>query len=88
MFGNLALIVASITTFLGFYFDKSTLWLPVTVFRASVFDLLTRKWVMSERLGSSKTLSMFLKSLCSLVIIYATIGQIICVWLVIKWFIL
>lgn len=59
--------------------------LPVTILLASIVTYFTSGWVMSNRLGSMTTLSMFIKAVLSLVIAYALIGLLINAYLIIVW---
>jgi hypothetical protein len=62
-------------------------WVPLTVLFAGFVDLFTRSWVMSRRLGSARRLSMALQSICATLGLYAMLGQLICIGLVIWWLI-
>ncbi len=84
---NIAVVIATITFLLGISLNQPYLWIPVSVLGAGVIDLFTRSWVMSERLGSAKTLSTTLKSFLALIGFYAMLGQIACVGLILWWFI-
>ena len=84
---NLAIIVSFIVLLIGLFVGENYLWIPISVLIAGVIDLLTRQWVISDRLGSVQTLSIMLKSLLALIGLYAMIGQIACVILLIWWFI-
>lgn len=84
---NTALVMSVITLILGLIFSKSYIFLPASIVIASIIDLLTRQWVMSDRLGSMINLSAVIKFFLSLIGFYAMIGQFICVGLLIKWFI-
>jgi hypothetical protein len=61
-------------------------WVPLTVLFASLVYGWSRDWVLSERLGSAQTLSIVLKSVCSLFILYAFAGTVICGILLFRWF--
>lgn len=63
------------------------MWIPLSVLGAGIVDLFTRQWVMSDRVGQMQKLSMTLKSMFALVGFYAMIGQVVCVGLIIWWFI-
>ncbi|PIQ91480.1 MAG: hypothetical protein COV70_03470 [Parcubacteria group bacterium CG11_big_fil_rev_8_21_14_0_20_39_22] len=84
---NTAIIISLITLLLGFFFEQSYLWIPLSVLGAGIVDLFTRQWVMSDRVGQMQKLSMTLKSMFALVGFYAMIGQVVCVGLIIWWFI-
>ncbi|OGJ14108.1 hypothetical protein A2554_01155 [Candidatus Nomurabacteria bacterium RIFOXYD2_FULL_35_12] len=84
---NIAITISVLTLILGFVTKQVYLWIPLTVLIAGLIDMFSRQWVASDRLGSSINLSMFLKSLCSLAVLYVLIGQIICLGLVVWWFI-
>jgi hypothetical protein len=84
---NSAIIISALTLLLGFFFEQPFLWIPLSVLIAGFIDLFTRQWVMSGRVGQMQRLSMILKSMFALIGFYATIGQVICVGLIIWWFI-
>lgn len=81
----MATIIAFITLGIGFFMSASYLWVPGTVLVAGIIDSLTRRWVVSARLGSAVNLSIILKFFLSLIGFYAMIGQIICIVLVFFW---
>jgi len=85
---NTALIISALTLILGLVFSKSYIILPLSIMIASIIDLFTRQWVASNRLGSMANTSVILKGLFALIGFYAMIGQLICIWLLVKWFIL
>ncbi len=82
-----SLIVSLITLLIGLIFSKSLIFIPVSVAIASVIDLFTRQWVMSNELGRMRNLSALLKLIFSMIGFYGTIGQFVCIGLLIKWFI-
>lgn len=84
---NTSIVIAGITLLLGIFLKQSNIWIPLSVLVAGVVDLFTRKWVASDRLGSATNLSMFIKSLCSIAVLYAMIGQVVCIGLIITWFV-
>ena len=84
---NTAIIISLIALLLGFFFEQSYLWIPLSVLGAGIIDLFTRQWVMSDRVGQMQKLSLTLKSLFALIGFYAMIGQVVCVGLIIWWFI-
>ncbi|MDP2593415.1 MAG: hypothetical protein Q8P52_02065 [bacterium] len=79
--------IPAITLLLGFFFKQLFLWIPLSVLIAGFIDLFTRQWVMSDRVGEMQRFSMTLKSAFALIGFYAMIGQVICVGLIIWWFI-
>jgi hypothetical protein len=84
---NLAIIISFLVLVIGIVFNQSYLWIPISVLIAGFIDLFTRRWVASDRLGSAQTLSVLLKSVLSLIILYAMVGQVVCVGLFIYWLI-
>lgn len=82
---NTSIVIAGITLLAGVIFQQPYLWIPLSVFAASIVDLLTRQWVMSDRLGRMSGVSTFLKMLLALVGFYAMLGQVACVVLVGWW---
>ena len=84
---NTTIIISLITLLLGFFFEQPYLWVPISVLVAGFVDLFTRQWVVSNRVGQMQKLSMTLKSMFALIGFYAMIGQVVCVGLIIWWFI-
>ena len=84
---NTAVIISLVTLLLGFFFEQPYLWIPLSVLGAGVVDLLTRQWVTSDRVGRMQGLSMTLKALFALIGFYAMLGQVVCVGLVVWWFV-
>lgn len=82
---NTATAVAGATILVGFFSKQPYLWIPLSVLIAGLTDLFTRQWVMSNRLGSARNLSVLLKSLFALIGFYAMVGQVVCVGLIIWW---
>lgn len=83
---NLAIVVSAITLTVALFAGRPRLWwLPATVLVAGFVDLATRRWVMSPRLGSARTLSMALKSLCAVIGLYAMVGILVCAGLLVWW---
>jgi hypothetical protein len=54
---NSAIIISLIVLLLGFFFGQPYLWVPLSILVAGFVDLFTRQWVMSDRLRSSRSLS-------------------------------
>ncbi len=84
---NTAIIISLATLLLGFFFEQPYLWIPLSVLGSGFIDLFTRQWVMSNRIGQMQKLSMTLKSAFALIGFYAMIGQVVCIGLIIRWFI-
>ncbi len=84
---NLSIIISAIVLIVGLIFNQLYLWIPITILVAGFIDLFTRGWVFSDRLGSSRNISIILKFLFSLIGFYALIGQVICISLIVWWFI-
>ncbi|MEO8378157.1 MAG: hypothetical protein ABI779_00700 [Acidobacteriota bacterium] len=83
---NLAIVVSGITLIVALMLRWPPFWwVPVTVLIAGFVDLWTRSWVMSPRLGSARNLSMALKSFCALFGLYAMVGMLACVALIVWW---
>ena len=80
---NISLIISLVTLVTGFFLPIP-FWFPISVAVASIFSLKVSSWVNSDRLGSSVSLSMFLKFICSSIMFYAAIGQYICIFLIVK----
>lgn len=84
---NLAIIISLLILLTGFFFDQPYLWIPLSVLSAGIIDLFTRQWVASDKLGSARNLSVIVKFIFALIGFYAMIGQIVCIGLVLWWFI-
>jgi len=84
---SLAIIISLLTSIIGLIFSKSNIWIPFSFLIASVIELTTRRWVVSERLGSWANISIMLKFLFALIGFYALIGQLICIGILFWWFI-
>lgn len=83
---NLAIVISALAFVVAVILGRPHFWwVPLTVLFAGFVDLRTRAWVMSPRLGLSQNLSMALKSVCALFGLYAMLGQLVCVGLVIWW---
>jgi len=82
---NTSIVIAGITLLAGVIFQQPYLWIPLSIFVASIVDLLTRQWVLSDRLGRMKELSALLKMLLALVGFYAMLGQVACIVLIGWW---
>ena len=85
---NNAIIISILTLIIGFFFNKPHILIPTSVLTPGVVDLFTRKWVISNRLGSAKNLSALLKLFFTLIGFYAMIGQLACIGLIIWWLML
>jgi len=86
--GKIAKNISIIVFLLGLIFSKPFLWIPFTVFLASLVQIYTVDWVADERsVGKYRGLSEFLKFICGIVGMYALMGAIVCIGLVIYWFI-
>lgn len=81
-----SIIISAVTLLVGYFFDQTYLWLPLTVLVAGIVEGRTRQWVASNRLGSSTTVSVLLKFVFAVIGLYAMIGQVACIGLIIIWF--
>jgi hypothetical protein len=84
---NTASIIAIITLAVGLNFGKSLLWLPASILVAAVIDLFAQPYYSSPKLGHWQNTTAFLKFLLSLIGFYATVGQLICMGLLLWWFV-
>lgn len=82
-----SIVISFITLVLGLFFKQPLIWLPSSFFIASIIDSLTRKFVKSEGLGQWVKTSVILKFLCALLGFYAIIGQLVCIYLILTWFV-
>lgn len=80
---NSSIIISTTTLIFSFIFPIA-IWLPLSVVAASFISLKVSAWVNSDRLGSSASMSMLLKFICSSIMFYAAIGQYICIFVVVK----
>lgn len=81
---NLSFVVSLITITIGLLMSQS-IFVPITVLIASVIDLLTREWVMSEKVGTAVGLSIILKFIFSAIGMYALLGILINIILIFIW---
>lgn len=84
---NSAMLISLPVLLLGYFLNQPHTWIPFTVLLASAVDLLTRKWVSSDKIGTARNLSILVKGLFGLIGFYAMLGQIICLGLVFWWYI-
>lgn len=84
---SLAIIISSLTVLIGLFFGKPFILIPLSFFVASLIELLTRRWVSSQELGSWTNFSVILKFILASVGFYALVGQVICIGLIIWWFV-
>lgn len=82
-----AFVISSITLVAGLIFKAPLLWIPTSIVIASLIDMSTRRWVLSDRLGTSQNASIIIKFVLSLIMMYAMIGQFLCVGLILYWLI-
>lgn len=84
---NSAVIVSLLILLIGFFLDKPYLWFPSSVLLAAIISLFTSKWINSNKIGTSTSVSTVSKFLLSLIGFYSTLGQFGCIGLLIHWFI-
>lgn len=60
-------------------------WYTVSVLLAGIGNYYWEPWIMSNRIGSSQNLSMALKSICSLITLYAMVGILVNIYHIITW---
>lgn len=82
---NSSVLIATSVLLLGFFLNKSYLWIPLSVLTTGIIDLFTRQWVNSPRLGSATNFSVLLKFFLALIGFYAMLGQIACIGLIVWW---
>ena len=80
-----SLIITAVCSIIGTIWVKQYLLLPYSGLVASAVDLLTRKWVSSNRLGRAVRISMILKFTLSIIGFYAILAQFACVGLLVYW---
>ena len=84
---NFSILTSLAVLLVGFFSKQPYLWIPLSVLAAGFFDLFTRSWILSDKLGRAIKLSVLLKSFFALIGFYAMLGQIACVGLVVWWFV-
>jgi len=84
---NTSVIISAIALAVGLFLNEPYLWVPLSVLIAGLIDLSTRQWVISDRLGSAQRFSILLKFFFATIGFYAMLGQILCIALVVWWFI-
>ena len=80
-----ALVISAVAVAIGVWLRGPMLWFPVSSLLASIVELLTRRWVASDRYGTALALSATLKLFFALIGFYAVFGQLVCVALVAFW---
>lgn len=85
---NRSIIISIIAIVIGLLLKTTFLWLPISVLVAGIIDSITRRWVLSDELGSHQKQSILIKFFLSLVIGYASLGQYICLALTTWWIII
>ena len=83
---TLSLAVNLLVCIIGILFEKEFLWIPISGFITSIIDKLTRNWVSSDKLGISVNLSIIIKFLFSLIMLYASLSIIASIVLLFIWF--
>jgi hypothetical protein len=81
-------IISLGTLIAGYAYDKVLIWIPISILAASLIFAPFRGWVMSDRLGTSVNTSMIIKFVLGTVGFYATMGQFLCLGLLVWWFLL
>lgn len=60
-------------------------WYTVSVLLAGIGNYFWEPWIMSNRIGSAHALSMAIKSVCSLITLYAMVGILVNIYHIIIW---
>lgn len=60
-------------------------WYTVSVLLAGIGNYFCEPWVMSNKVGSAQTLSTAVKSMCSLITLYAMVGILVNIYHIIMW---
>jgi hypothetical protein len=82
-----AIVISGLTVIVGVLFKQSYSWIPLLIFIASIVEIYTRKWVSSDKVGTNPKISIVGKFLFALIGMVALFGQVICLGLIIFWFI-
>lgn len=85
---NTAVVIATVTLLIGVARAEAHLWIPLTVLAAGIVDLFTRSWLHSRKRGASSAASEGLRLTLTLIGLYAALGQLACLVLMLVWFIL
>jgi hypothetical protein len=81
-----SIILSFVVLVVGLVIKGPFLWIPITVFAASIIDVFVREWVMSDRMGLNSELSALIKLVFMVIMTYSSWGQIACLALVFYWF--
>lgn len=82
---NTSVVIAAITLLAGFYFAGSPLWIPISVLLSGVIYLVAGPWANSNKVGENVALSMTLKTIVQTIGLWATVGQLMCLGLIVWW---
>jgi len=82
---NTGIVVSAVVLLAGWLMSAPSLWVPGATLVACIIDLFTRSWVVSDRLGSSVTLSVILKFILSLIGFLGMIGQFVSAGMLVWW---
>lgn len=85
---SISTIISSVVLLLGIVFQKDELWLPISVVVCSLIYSLNATWLKSGKRGSNGVLSEGLRLILNIIGLYATLGQFVCLFWLLMWFIL
>lgn len=85
---SLSTIISCAVLVIGIIFQKDGLWLPISVAVCSVIYTINSPWVLSGKGGSNALLSEGLRLILNIIGFYATVGQFVCLFWLVRWFIL
>lgn len=83
---NTPVVISALIFALGLILHKFYLWVPASVFVAGLVWLVLGGFALSNKRGSNVGASEGLKLVVNLIGLYATIGQLACIGLLIWWF--
>lgn len=84
---NTSVVISALTFAVGLIWHKFYLWVPASVFAAGLVWLVLGGFASSNKRGSNAVASEGLKLVVNLIGLYATIGQLACIGVLIWWFV-
>lgn len=80
-------VVTAICALWGTIAGLPYVWVPYTGLAASIIDIPTRSWVLSNKLGEWMLFSSILKFAVAMIGIYGMLAQFACIGLAVYWII-
>jgi hypothetical protein len=84
---NTSVVISALTFSGGLIWHKLYLWVPASVFVAGLVWLVLGGFASLKKRGSNAAASEGVKLVVNIIGLYATIGQLACIGLLIWWFV-